>query len=72
MPVVEQPKQEEEETPAAPVRRVMRRTSTLIACTEGCTVHEGTSVRTDRNIEVTFFANNSNTDNIIYSFEINK
>lgn len=73
MPVVEKTTQEEkEETPAAPVRRVMRRTSTLIACTEGCTVPEGTSVRTDRNIEVTFFANNSNTDNLIYSFEINR
>ena len=59
-------------THAAPAPRVMRRTSTLIACTEGCTVPEGTSVRTDRNIEVTFFANNSNTDNLIYSFEINR
>lgn len=72
MPVVEQPKQEEEETPAAPVRRVMRRTSTLIACTEGCTLSEGTNERKDRNIEVTFFAENANTNNIIYSFEINK
>ena len=79
-PLVEQPAPEpaiqpaEESTvqPATPAPRVMRRTSTLIACTEGCTLPEGTNERKDRNIEVTFFAENANTNNIIYSFEINK
>ena len=58
--------------PAAPTPRVMRRTSTLLACTEGCNVPEGSHEKNSRDIEVTFFAQSNCTDNIIYSFEINK
>ena len=54
--------------PSAPSPRVMRRTSTLLACTEGCTIPEGTKEKADRNIEFNFFANNY-TDATIYSFE---
>lgn len=70
-----------EETPAveAPVEptvpatpRVLRRTSSLIACTEGCTVPEDSRGKSSRDIEFNFFAQSNSTDNIIYSFEINK
>ena len=82
-PLIEQPAPEvepepailpaEESTvqPAAPAPRVMRRTSTLIACTEGCTIPEGTKEKNDRAIEFNLFANNS-TEATIYSFESNK
>ena len=67
----------EEETPAvtmpadvAPTPRVVRRQSTLIACTEGCIDTNYTRQKNDRDIEITFYANNS--DATIYSFESNK
>lgn len=57
---------------AAPTPRVMRRTSSLIACTEGCKTPEDSHGKNNRDIEITFFANNNSTENVIYSFEINK
>lgn len=68
MPTVEQPKQEEEETPAAPVRRVMRRTSTLIACTKGCPAPEGMQERSSNSIQIEFFAGQEYADATVYTF----
>ena len=54
----------------APTPRVVRRQSALIACTEGCIDTNYTRQKNDRDIEITFYANNS--DATIYSFESNK
>jgi len=67
-----QPTDEPAVQPVAPAPRVLRRTSSLIACTEGCTVPEGTTEKADRNIEINLFANNNYADATIYSFEIKK
>lgn len=58
--------------PAAPVRRVMRRTSTLIACTEGCPTPIDIPKRLSSNIQIEFFNNQNFADATIYSFANNK
>lgn len=72
MPTVEQPTQEEEETPAAPVRRVMRRTSTLIACTEGCHAPVGIKERQSTNIQIDFSAPQEYADATLITIGRNK
>lgn len=67
MPTVKQPTQEEE-TPAAPVRRVMRRTSTLIACTKGCPAPEGMQERSSNSIQIEFLAGQEYADATVYTF----
>lgn len=71
MPTVEQPTQEEE-TPAAPVRRVMRRTSTLIACTEGCSAPVGIKERQSTNIQIDFSAPQEYADATLITIGRNK
>lgn len=71
MPTVEQPTQEEE-TPAAPVRRVMRRTSTLIACTEGCPAPVGIKERQSTNIQIDFSAPQEYADATLITIRRNK
>ena len=66
LPLVEQPAQEAE-MPAAPVRHVMRRTSTIIACTEGCKAPAGTQEKTSI-IQIDFFGGQEYADATIYSF----
>lgn len=72
-----------EETPAteetilptetvAPSPRVMRRQSTLIACTEGCKTPEGTDESSSRNVQINFFSNDNYADATIYSIPIKK
>lgn len=72
-----------EETPAteeivlptetvAPSPRVMRRQSTLIACTEGCKTPEGTAESSSRNVQINFFSNDNYADATIYSIPIKK
>ena len=56
----------------APTPRVMRRTSTLIACTEGCKAPEGTPETSSRNLQINFFNNDNYADATIYSIPINK
>ena len=70
MPTVEQPTQEE--TPAAPVRRVMRRTSTLIACTEGCPAPVGIKERQSTNIQIDFSAPQEYADATLITIGRNK
>lgn len=71
MPTVEQPTQEEE-TPTAPVRRVMRRTSTLIACTEGCPDPVGIKERKSTNIQIDFSAPQEYADATLITIGRNK
>ncbi len=71
MPTVEQPTQEEE-THAAPVRRVMRRTSTLIACTEGCPDPVGIKERKSTNIQIDFSAPQEYADATLITIGRNK
>lgn len=71
MPTVEQPTQEEE-TPAAPVRRVMRRTSTLIACTEGCHAPVGIKERQSTTIQIDFSAPQEYADATLITIGRNK
>lgn len=56
----------------APSPRVMRRQSTLIACTEGCTTPEGTDESSSRNVQINFFSNDNYADATIYSIPIKK
>ena len=57
----------------APTPRVMRRQSTLIACTEGCSVPEGNSeTPSNSNVKVNFFSNENYADATIHTFVINK
>lgn len=62
-PTLEAPAQE---------RRVMRRTSSLIACTQGCTAPDGVSEKEKRNVQINLMPNESYADATIYSFPINK
>lgn len=58
---------------AAPAPRVMRRQSSLIACTEGCTAPEGTNeTPSNSNVKVNFFSNENYADATIHTFKINK
>ena len=75
-PVIEEaPATEEAVLPmetVAPAPRVMRRTSTLIACTEGCKAPEGTDESSSRNVQINFFSNDNYADATIYSIPIKK
>lgn len=55
-----------------PAPRVIRRQSTLIACTEGCKAPEGTSEASSRNVQINFFNNDNYADATIYSIPIKK
>ena len=57
----------------APTPRVMRRTSTLIACTEGCKPPEGVQeTPSNSNVKVNLFPASNYADATIYSIPINK
>lgn len=75
-PIIEEtPATEETVLPTetvAPSPRVMRRQSTLIACTEGCTTPEGTDESSSRNVQINFFSNDNYADAAIYSIPIKK
>lgn len=56
-----------------PTHRVMRRQSTIIACTEGCSAPEGNSeTPSNSNVKVNFFSNENYADATIHTFVINK
>ena len=75
-PIIEEaPATEETVLPmetVAPSPRVMRRQSTLIACTEGCKTPEGTDESSSRNVQINFFSNDNYADATIYSIPIKK
>lgn len=75
-PIIEEaPATEETVLPTetvAPSPRVMRRQSTLLACTEGCTTPEGTDESSSRNVQINFFSNDNYADAAIYSIPIKK
>lgn len=56
----------------APSPRVIRRQSTLIACTEGCKTPEGTAETSSRNVQINFFPNDNYADATVYSIPIKK
>ena len=56
----------------APERRVLRRQSTLLACTEGCKTPEGNSEKSSRNVQVNLIPNDQYADATIHTFVINK
>ena len=56
----------------APTRRVMRRTSTLLACTEGCSAPAGIKERPSNNIQIEFFCAQEYADATVYTFANNK
>ena len=70
--VIEAPAEEAIPETVAPTPRVMRRQSTLIACTEGCKAPEGTSEGDSRNVQVNFFNNDQYADATIHTFVISK
>ena len=70
-PIKEEPVMEILET-VAPTPHVMRRQSTLIACTEGCTVPEGTNEKSSRNVQINLFNNDNYADATIHTFVISK
>ncbi len=57
---------------ATPAPRVIRRQSTLIACTEGCKTPEGTAETSSRNVQINFFSNDNYADATVYSIPIKK
>ena len=69
LPAVEQPA---EAAPAIPTRRVMRRTSTLLACTKGCPEPEGTQEPTKKNIHIEFFGSQQLAEAAQYTIMFNK
>ena len=75
-PIIEEaPATEETVLPmetVAPSPRVMRRQSTLIACTEGCKAPEGTAETSSRNVQVNLFPSENYADAAIYSIPIKK
>ncbi|MCR5445277.1 MAG: hypothetical protein K6E96_06315 [Bacteroidales bacterium] len=56
----------------APAPRILRRQSTIIACTEGCSTPEGNDSKTSRNVQINFFNNDNYADATIYSIPIKK
>lgn len=56
----------------APERRVMRRQSTLLACTEGCKAPEGSDEAKPGNVQVNLFSNDQFADATIHTFVISK
>lgn len=70
-PIMEEPVMEVLET-VAPTPRVMRRQSTLIACTDGCTAPEGTGETSSRNVQINLFNNENYADATIHTFVISK
>ena len=75
-PIIEEaPATEEVALPmetVAPSPRVIRRQSTLIACTEGCKTPEGTAETSSRNVQINFFPNDNYADATVYSIPIKK
>ena len=61
-----------EEEPALPVRRVMRRTSNMLACTDGCKAPEGLQEKITTTIQIDFFATQEYADATIITFGNNK
>ena len=57
-----------EEEPALPVRRVMRRTSNMLACTDGCKAPEGLQEKITTTIQIDFFATQEYADATIITF----
>lgn len=55
-----------------PSPRVMRRQSTLIACTDGCKAPEGASEKSSRNVQINLFNNDNYADATIHTFVISK
>ncbi len=73
-PVIEEmaaPVEAEQQT-VAPERRVMRRQSTLLACTEGCKAPEGNDETKPGNVQVNLFSNDQFADATIHTFVISK
>lgn len=69
---IEAPAEEAIPETVAPTPRVIRRQSTLIACTEGCHAPEGTSENASRNVQINFFNNDQYADATIHTFVISK
>ena len=63
---------EAEQQTVAPERRVMRRQSTLLACTEGCKAPEGNDEAKPGNVQVNLFSNEQYADATIHTFVISK
>ena len=73
-PIIEElsaPAEVEQET-LVPATRVMRRQSTLLACTEGCKAPEGSYEAKQRNVQVNLFSNDQYADATIHTFVISK
>ena len=73
-PIIEElsaPAEVEQET-LVPATRVMRRQSTLLACTEGCKAPEGSDEAKQRNVQVNLFSNDQYADATIHTFVISK
>lgn len=68
IPLIEQ---EEEET-FEQKPRVMRRTSTMLACTDGCPEPEGYQEPSKRNIHIEFFGSQQYAEATSYTITINK
>lgn len=73
-PVIEEPAApvEAEQQTVAPEHRVMRRQSTLLACTEGCKAPEGNDEAKPGNVQVNLFSNEQYADATIHTFVISK
>lgn len=73
-PVIEEPAApvEAEQQTVAPERRVMRRQSTLLACTEGCKAPVGSDEAKPGNVQVNLFSNEQYADATIHTFVISK
>ena len=61
-----------EEEPVVPVRRVMRRTSNMLACTDGCKAPEGMQEKITTTIQIDLFATQEYADATIITFGNNK
>lgn len=58
--------------PFVPAPRIMRRTSTMLACTNGCPEPEGTQEPSKRNIHIEFFSSQQFAEATAYTITFNK
>lgn len=68
IPIIEQ----EEDEPYEQKPRVMRRTSTILACTDGCPEPEGYQEPSKRNIHIEFIGSQQYAEATSYTITINK
>ena len=64
--------EEEEDEPFDMTPRVMRRTSTILACTDGCPEPEGYQEPSKRNIHIEFIGSQQYAEATSYTITINK